>query len=96
MQKDAVKEEKLEKERRKVLKEKKRAKEGQRERETEVLGEKEKDKEVLHKSDSGFHIKRFQSNLNCSETKLNRNVFLFFNFEEHLLHIYYFSARKKL
>lgn len=64
MQKDAVKEEKLEKERRKVLKEKKRAKEGQRERETEVLGEKEKDKEVLHKSDSGFHIKRFQSNLN--------------------------------
>lgn len=61
MQKDAIKEEKLEKERRREIKRKKRGKEGQREREPEkeVDQEKEKDNEEVLSSmgrrDFEFH-----------------------------------------
>lgn len=62
MQKEAIKEERLEKERRREIKRKKRAKEGQKEREPEkeVGQEKEKDNEEVLRSvrrnDSEFQI----------------------------------------
>ncbi|XP_078805198.1 protein-methionine sulfoxide oxidase mical3a isoform X8 [Oryzias latipes] len=74
MQKDAVKEEKLEKERRKVLKEKKRAKEGQRERETEVLGEKEKDKESVYVPHALAFKRSYATKKTYTEEELNAKL----------------------